>query len=368
MLKPESEVKPTQEAVPAPRFRVLIGGENLSGSSPLADSGTALSAAGIDVSGVSDIDGMPPDEWRRLCREHDVLIFIRYSARALTLRRQLRIARDENMLIVRLWAGTDAWLAAKDPVSRKSASRLAKLTDLNIASSKFVRRRLQKAGIASAIVPPRADVVTDPSLRDEPLPPAVLTYLLNHRQTFYGLPYIRAAAEALPHIPFIVVGDDEHLLGDLPNVESLGFVRDLDQVWPRVGCLVRMTGHDSAPRMIESALSWGCYVIFNKTKAGCWLANTEEELIAALRTFSQLDCRNPDAPTFSEDDRNQHAEMLIEEIEWARSTKERPGWQKLHILMLEVQKLLWRPFSPFRWRIEARRARRRKQLEKSRRD
>ena len=338
-------------------LRFLIGGEPLSGSSPMADTGRALEVEGHEVTGCSDIDGEPQDRWRRLCRNHDVLIFIRYHGSGVQIRRQLRIARDEGLLIVRLWVGSDAWSAANCRVDRKSAARLRKLVDLNIAASEYVRERLRKVSIDSFLVPPRAEVVTDREARSAPLPPAVLSYLLNGRQEFYGLSYVRHAAEERPDVPFIVVGDDEHLLGDLPNVDSLGFVKDMEPVWQRTGCLMRMTEHDSAPRMIETALSHGCYVIFNKPKAGCWLAKSKEDVVEAVDRFTGATGRNSEAPVYTEEDRHQHARLLVEKVREALADRQPVRNQRLPIMVLNMRRSLYAPIRYLRWRLARRSAR-----------
>lgn len=329
----------------------LIGGEPLHGSSPVADTGRALEAEGHKVTRVANIDATPPEEWRRLCHGHDVLIFIRYHGGGLQIRRQLYIARDEGSLVVRLWAGSDAWFAANRAIDRKNARRLAKAVDLNIAASRCVRERLSSVDIESSIVPPRADVSTDSEVRTKPLPPAILAYLLNGRQEFYGLSYVRAAALAFPEVPFIVVGDDTHLLGDLPNVESLGFVKDLSPVWARTGCLMRLTEHDSAPRMIETALSLGCYVIFNKPKEGCWLARTQTEVRQAVERFSAATTRNMDAPVFSAADQRRHAELILQEVTDALKEIPPAADQKLRISLLSAARQVYAPIRYVGWRF-----------------
>ena len=321
------------------------------GSSPVADTGRALSELGYDVTGRSAIDEVPPRHWRAFCQECDVLIFIRYHGGGPQIRRQLLIARDEGLLIARLWAGSDAYYAANQPIDRLSASRLDPIVDINIAASSVVKRRLSMIGINSVVVPPRADVVTDPGIAEEPLPPAVLAYLPNGRTDFYGASYVRRAAEALPSVPFLVVGDDAHTLGDLPNVESLGFVDDMDPVWERTGCLLRITEHDSAPRMIETALSRGCYVIFNKPHDGCWLARSEDQVVHAVGRFSTCTERNPERPVYSEAHKFRHGTQLIEILSEAQTAKAPTGDQRLQILALEMQRAMEMPIRYFRWRL-----------------
>ena len=124
-----------------------------------------------------------------------------------------------------------------------------------------------------------------------PIPRDILVYLPTHRAQFYGEDVVGAVIRANPDLNFIVVADVQHRFKDCRNVESLGWVDDMRPIYDRTGCLLRMTQHDSLPRMAIETLLLGKYAICSYEFPGCWTAKNFLDVqkwisVFRMRTFA----------------------------------------------------------------------------------
>jgi hypothetical protein len=115
-----------------------------------------------------------------------------------------------------------------------------------------------------------------------------LVYLPSSRKDFYGFDVVRQVVEDNSDVEFVILADETHCLADHPNVLSLGWVDDLNDIWDRLGGLLRITAHDGMPRMVLDALLREKHVIYAWPLAGCRLARRVDEVQAAVREFKSL--------------------------------------------------------------------------------
>lgn len=262
---------------------LLLSGEAAERSAPVVTLATALETQGVEaVLPDTDCGGA---RWLRQCRRADALVLTQYGAAHPFLLRQLHLASLAGCRVIRWWVGTDVLLALDDPAA---ARRLDAAVDLNVAVAPHLVDELSTIGIGARHVPSVYDLTAVDDPLPDALPPGVLAYLPTRRHAFYGMAAVEAAARASPDLPFVVVGDEAHALAHLPNVDSLGWVGDMAEVWPRIGCVLRITEHDGLPRMILEALARGRHVIYAWPLEGCRLARSAPEVQAALAEIRRL--------------------------------------------------------------------------------
>jgi hypothetical protein len=227
--------------------------------------------------------------WLQLVRRNDALVFVRYSdAGGRFFRRQIHLARLFGGTIVRWRVGSDVLSCLRSDQAATAARQLDLAVDLNIAAAPHLVDELRSIGVRAEYVPSVCDLSSVDAEVPASLPSSVLAYLPTDRKAFYGEDVVISAAEANPHLRFIIVGDDSHSLARYPNVQSLGWVDDMHELWPRVGLLLRVTEHDGLPRMVLEALARGRYVIYSWPLEGCWFARSRDCVLQRLEGFGSI--------------------------------------------------------------------------------
>ncbi len=61
----------------------------------------------------------------------------------------------------------------------------------------------------------------------------------------------------------------------------------MEEIWPDIGVVLRVTEHDGLPRMVLDGLLRGRYAIYAWPLAGCWPGHDEDSVQAALEQFRQ---------------------------------------------------------------------------------
>ncbi|MHB9879193.1 hypothetical protein ACSMXM_05980 [Pacificimonas sp. ICDLI1SI03] len=266
-------------------MRVLIAGEPATHSAPALSIGSVLQEEGLQVSFSEGAETTDQRRWLKLVRSHDLVIVTVYGKPTRYFARQLHMARLFGCRIIRVWVGTDVLRAADDAEAVELTHFFGRAIDLNIAMAEHLVLELAQIGVDAVFVPSVSQLKPD-SVPDDTRPcPAVLVYLPASRKEFYREPLIAETIAANPDLSFIIVGDDTHCLAHFGNVESLGWVSDMQGVWNRAGVLLRLTQHDGLPRMVLDALGQGKYVIYSWPLQGCWYATDAESVNAALADF-----------------------------------------------------------------------------------
>ncbi len=269
-----------------PRLRrVLLVGEPPVRSAPLLSLAGELDRMGIAAEFSMRAESTSNRAWLRLARRSDALVLVQYWDPDIHLRRQFQLARLFGCLTVRWWVGTDVLKCLRCVAMAEAARALDVAVDLNIAVAPHLVEELRGIGIGAEYVPSVCDLAALGAAPPAVLPRCVLVYLPTDRQDFYGQDAAAAAIEANPDLRFLVVGDDTHALAAYPNVRSLGWVADMDRIWPQVGALLRITEHDGLPRMVLEALARGRHVIYSWPLAGCWLARSRDDVQRHLTRF-----------------------------------------------------------------------------------
>jgi len=265
--------------------RILFAGEEPQGSSPTLTWAKAVAREGAEYRFSADLSKIDIQSWISAVRWADAIVFQDYEGPPDYVIRQLALAIAVGRPVIRKWSGTDVMRCVQNSDFRRQAQALDKIISLNLTSeARYTEEELQSVGISPKRILPI--LATPPSFRvDEHKPLALLAYLPSTRPEFYGSQQVRYAAEKHPDITFIVVADTNHSLSDLPNVESIGWVEDMEAIWRRVGGVMRLTVHDGLPRMVMEALARGKHVLFSHPVEGSWHVTDSATLDAALQAF-----------------------------------------------------------------------------------
>lgn len=264
-------------------LRVLFIGEQPERAAPFRTLAAALGRYGIAAEFAAGAEFGSTLAWIKRVRQVAALIMTRYDAPDLFHLRQIALARAAGRPIVRWWVGSDVFACLENGPIRRGAQTLDKFVTLNIAVAPHLVDELASIGIAAQFVP--SVLAFNPqsiAVDSGPPPAAVLVYLPADRDYLFDEEIIRRAVEANPDLKFLVVGENHHSLAGFANVESLGWVEDMESLWQRVGGLLRITRHDGLPRMVLDALLRGKYVVYSWPLEGCFLAKTFDEVQAGL--------------------------------------------------------------------------------------
>lgn len=275
--------------------RILLAGEPSIRSAPTLSLAKALTEFDITTEHASGAERRSGTNWWKLVGRNDALVLVTYERPDFLLQRHLHTARLRGCITVRWWVGSDVLYCLRSTRMAEAARSLDRALDLNLAAAPHLVNELGTLGIRSSYVP---SIYRPPKTSPPPpsLPPAVLAYLPTGRGDFYGADAVRQAVEANQDLEFIIIGDDSHALRSHPNVRSLGWVDNLDDVWPSIGVLMRITKHDGLPRMILEALSRHRQVIYAWPLAGCRQARTHQEIQVHLDEFKIMRSPNLDGP------------------------------------------------------------------------
>ncbi|MGH7620738.1 MAG: hypothetical protein ACREMU_00195, partial [Gemmatimonadaceae bacterium] len=236
--------------MPAARSIIIVEGKPAP-SAPYHTLAKALRRLGHPVR-VVPVGTLGRGEWRRELRSAQAIVLLHYQSIDRYLLSQLAIAVVQNVPVIRWWVGTDVFnVLTRDDV-RRSAKRFDRIVSANVAVAPHLVEELASAGIRARYVPSVLDPDLDaPSVVAwEHSPRPMLVYLPDSRKEFYGLPVVEQMIEANRDLRFVILADQTHALAAHPNVESLGWVTDMSELYDRAGCVLRITEHDGLPRML----------------------------------------------------------------------------------------------------------------------
>lgn len=194
------------------------------------------------------------------------------------------------------WIGTDVYrmvnykiLSLKSKIKSnlfKFIIKTFKYKFYHIACAPWLKEELNLVGISSEFIP----VISPMVRRDIPIYPlpeklSVLSYIPLGREDFYGEDKLLELIRRNPDVHFIIVANSpERKPKDLDNCEYYGWVSkdNMEELYKKVSCVIRITRHDGLPGLGIEALLRGRYLIFTYEHPYVYRAKTAEEAQAAL--------------------------------------------------------------------------------------
>jgi hypothetical protein len=191
----------------------------------------------------------------------------------------IEAARRRNVPIVVIWAGTDVVLAREDPGLLEV---MKQYRFVHVSDGPWLVDELRELGIAARYVPVTAVVTPD---EPAPLPQRfrVISYLPEPRRVFYGEKAVYSIARRFSGIPFVVVGRGGRNPAAPPNVEFLGYVKDMEVQLDRSTVLLRFPEHDGKSMLVLEALARGRHVVWNYDFRGVHKAPNVAEAVSELQ-------------------------------------------------------------------------------------
>ena len=198
---------------------------------------------------------------------------------------QHRLVQLRRKPVVIHWVGTDVLIAAEEH-ARGRASELIVERAVHWCDAPWLVDELGTLGVRSTHVP-----LPIPLAAGEPPPlPAefrVLLYLpvdAFDREVFDMETLLRLPLE-FPDVPFILLpSPPESLPQPLPaNLETRGWVADMDAIYREISCMVRLTSHDGTSFMVVETLAHGRQAIWTFPMEGAMQAQGFEAVAEALR-------------------------------------------------------------------------------------
>lgn len=199
----------------------------------------------------------------------------------------LRLAKVLGKKIIIHWIGTDVLIAQKKYLD---TGKVINSDILNLAVSEDLCKELRSIGVSSEYVPIVPPCIPYPPAPEMPESHAVLAYLPEGREAFYGWQQIKFLATHFPNIPFFIVANNGIEENDIPsNIEFRGFLphSELETLYSQISILLRLTEHDGLPVMMLEAQGMGRKVIhYNNFPFALRPADKSDQ--ALLELFSGL--------------------------------------------------------------------------------
>jgi len=200
------------------------------------------------------------------------------------------LARLRGKRMVSHWIGTDAmrYQGKLNLIKRLAIWVHQHFVDLELADSEIIQEELRAVGIRTNIVRllPQAIVGEVTALPEEP---TVLSYWFDERFDFYGGQTVFNLARAFPEVKFLIVQASGKGLTEVPaNVQFLGPVDNMPEIYRKCMCLVRMPRHDGLSAMVLEALANGRYVIYNHK---CPFTSFAEDFDSACKALEEILCK-----------------------------------------------------------------------------
>ena len=180
------------------------------------------------------------------------------------------------------WIGTDTWRAISNPAEARLARLTNHFVDKQLAIAPHLATELASVGLQLEEVPIVPCFEGTDMRVAEAGQARVLAYLPDERPNFYGADIIYKLAEEFTQVSFVVVAGTAQVQPRLPNIEYVGYVQNMNEVYERSSILIRMTKHDGLPKMVLEALVRGYQVIYKHGFPYCHQASDLEEVASRL--------------------------------------------------------------------------------------
>ena len=174
----------------------------------------------------------------------------------------VKIARRYKKDVVIHWVGSDVLhLPERIDLFRPYFEGVKHLT-----CSEMLQKELEECEVFADHIPL---VPYDMDLNIQPIPEkhAVMVYLPEGKEEFYGSHHVRILALEYPDITFHIVANEGFDELRLPNVcfyKKMNF-DELNELYKKVSVLVRLTEHDGLPMMMLESLAKGKSVVYRFT-------------------------------------------------------------------------------------------------------
>ncbi len=274
--------------MPILKPKVLLLEKKISRASPLLTFADSLKRSGVQTT-VVDLDNISTSLLIKLSLTHNYAIYQDYFKIGHYHKKLLALSSLLGVRLIRNWSGTDALKVSQYPIVAEDAVSLDKIMHSNICSChQGIIDKLEAAGLQSSLLPQIIDFGEQEILESQFVKEGVLVYLPSARRKFYGGDIVDELIAKFPDMTFYILADTETSY-DAENVENLGWLEDMSEIWDKVGLLLRVTEHDGYPRMILEAQRREKYVIHsNENLPGVIFADNLADTISRIEEYKEV--------------------------------------------------------------------------------
>lgn len=209
------------------------------------------------------------------------IVYIGYGCYKINI--YLYLAKIFNKKVISHWIGTDVLLAKEN----NNLNKVVKYIDCNLTCSPVLKEELKEMGI-NAIEMPIVPNWNNTNYSELPVKHSVLVYMPEKKEEFYGLEYVKYAAETYPELKFYIVANDNDTL-NLKNVQFLGRIshEKMEKLYDKITILLRMPKHDGLSLMLLEALIKGKEIIYSYKFPYTQYAASKEEVSDKINEIIQ---------------------------------------------------------------------------------
>ncbi len=194
--------------------------------------------------------------------------------------------------VIRHWVGSDVlrilFLPHTLPWTVRWRWQLTKrFITKHVAITEQLCQELKQAGITATELPFAPPGLEDVDLTGMPSEFTVLSYWHDTSHDFYKSTAILRLAQHFPNIKFLILRAEGMNLAAPPNVEFLGRVQDMEDLWAKISVYVRLTEHDGLSHLVLEALARGKHVIWNSKFPFIHYASGFEEAVEILQELAK---------------------------------------------------------------------------------
>ncbi|WP_027420391.1 glycosyltransferase family protein [Crocinitomix catalasitica] len=189
-----------------------------------------------------------------------------------------------NKRILMQWHGTDV-LSVNENKSRSIFTDKYLKASTHFTDAKWLQEELNELNISSEILPFKSIDINSKVKSFEK--PAVLTYVAQNKEVFYGINHLIKLASCFPEIPFHIVGTNGEGLETPENMIFYGWVDNVFVKKLSVQCpfFIRLTDHDGYALSVLEAISNGNYVMWNQPHPQCYYVDDLDRIADDFKTM-----------------------------------------------------------------------------------
>jgi hypothetical protein len=200
------------------------------------------------------------------------------------------LARLRGKRVVNHWIGTDV-MRYSGKLSLRNRLGIwvhQHLVDLEFTDAKILQDELMAVGIKTDIVRLLSQTIIA-EVTALPKEPTVLSYWHDERFHFYGGPIVFALAKAFPSVKFLITLATGKGLTEVPaNIQFLGLVDNMAEVYRKCTCVIRMPQHDGFSVMVLEAMARGRYVIYNHEHRELSFTSIAKDFDSARKSLEEI--------------------------------------------------------------------------------
>jgi len=196
----------------------------------------------------------------------------------------------KNKKLMMHWVGTDVLKSAKN-LENNLVNKGFVENASHFCEPMWIKEELAQIGVNARLLTFTALDVAKGNIRGKPPAFSVLSYIGDNREVFYGVDNLLRLAGDYPDITFNIVGARLEKYNVPDNVNVLGWVNNLDELYRENILYLRLTEHDGLSNSVLEAMSMGCHIFwtskFPNTRYVSGYESLKEEFRLLMTQFEE---------------------------------------------------------------------------------